>query len=290
MRRRSTYADLDEASIPLSDFRTELYERYVSTFKASDAPLSSLDLRAYFSLCRYRYLPLFEGLPKDCPILELGCGPGDMLEYLRLIGFSRAEGIDLSEEQVQIATDRGLNARVADVFECLESAPQRYRLILAMDFVEHFSKDELMRLVRAIRAALEPGGYLILQTPNGQGLFPSQVVYGDLTHLTIFTPESLQQLFRLWGFDEFHFVETGPVPVNWKGKIRALAWSVIKSCANLIRKIESGKSQAIWTENVICRCTKIESGPASAPIEAATFPAPRRPRSAQELSEHDESP
>ncbi len=247
---------MNEDLTSLSDFRAELYERYVSAFKGSDAEPSSADLASYFNWCQYKYLPLFDGLPKDTPILELGCGPGDMLEYLRQCGFSAAEGIDLSEEQVQIAKDRGLNARVADVFECLESVPQRYRVILAVDFVEHFSKDELMRLVPAIRTALEPGGTLIVQTPNGEGLFSNQVVYGDLTHLTIFTPESLKQLFRLWGFDAFHFVETGPAPANWKGKLRVLAWNLITRCANLVRKIESGKTQSIWTENMICRCTK----------------------------------
>jgi 2-polyprenyl-3-methyl-5-hydroxy-6-metoxy-1,4-benzoquinol methylase len=248
---------LTEASTSLSDFRTELYKRYVSTFKGSDARLSSSDLRSYFRWCQYKYLPLFEDLSKDVPILELGCGAGDMLEYLGRSGFSAAEGIDLSEEQVQIAKGRGLNARIADVFECLEAAPRRYRVILALDFLEHFSRDELMRLVPAIRAALEPGGYLIVQTPNGQGLFPHRVVYGDLTHLTIFTPESLKQLFRLWDFEQFHFVETGPAPHNLKGKLRVLAWSLITRCANLVRKIESGKTQSIWTENMICRCTKI---------------------------------
>ncbi len=128
--------------------------------------------------------------------------------------------------------------------------------------MEHFSKDELMRLVPAIKSALEPGGVLIVQTPNGQGLFPNQSVHGDLTHLTTFTPDSLTQLFRLWGFGEFRFVETGPVPADWKGKLRALAWSIITSTASLIRRIETGKTQAIWTESVICRCTLVEEASA----------------------------
>ncbi|HIG18350.1 MAG TPA: class I SAM-dependent methyltransferase, partial [Candidatus Handelsmanbacteria bacterium] len=174
---------LDEVSDSLSDFRTELYERYVSTFTRSEEPISEAEYRGYSNWCRHWYLPLFEDLPRDCAILELGCGPGDMLEFLGQNGFSAAEGIDLSPEQVQTARDRGLNARVADVFECLESAPQRYRAILALDFLEHFSKGELMKLVPAIRDALEPGGILILQTPNGQGLLSHYVICGDLSHL-----------------------------------------------------------------------------------------------------------
>jgi 2-polyprenyl-3-methyl-5-hydroxy-6-metoxy-1,4-benzoquinol methylase len=250
----------------LSDFRTELYERYVSTFKESVTDDSDSRFVAFLDWCAYKYTPLFEGLPKDGRILEVGCGPGDMLEFLRRSGFTEIEGIDLSREQVQIATDRGLNARVADVFECLESSPEQYRVIIAVDLVEHFTKDELMRLVPAIRNALAPGGTLILQTPNGEGLFPNQVAYGDLTHLTIFTPDSLMQLFRLWGFGDFTFIEAGPVPRKLTGKLRVVAWRLIRWVANLIRRIEAGKSQAIWTETMICRCTKIADSNEKRPI------------------------
>jgi len=240
----------------LSDFRTELYERYVSTFKGAERPVSSADRESYFRWCRHKFLPLFDDLPRDARILELGCGAGDMLEYLGRNGFSAVEGIDLAPEQVQLATERGLNARVADVFDVLGSASGGYQAIVALDFLEHFTKDELMTLVPTLRDALAPGGVLIMQTPNGQGLFSNQVVYGDLTHLTIFIPESFQQLFRLWGFDDFRFVETGPVPDGLKGRLRVVLWRLITRMASVARMIESGKSQAIWTENMICRCTR----------------------------------
>jgi SAM-dependent methyltransferase len=229
----------------------------VSGFKRADAISETEDLSSFFNWCRHHYLPLFRKLPRDAAILELGCGPGDLLQFLHDSGFSRAEGIDLSAEQVEIATGRGLNARVADVFECLETASQRYRVILAVDFVEHFSKDELMRLVPAIRSALEPGGQLIVQTPNGQGLFPHQIIYGDLTHMTIFTPDSLKQLFSLWEFDDFEFYDAGPAPGGWKGMIRTTAWSLIKFVANLVRRAETGKTQVVWSESLICRCRRV---------------------------------
>jgi 2-polyprenyl-3-methyl-5-hydroxy-6-metoxy-1,4-benzoquinol methylase len=246
----------------LTDFRTELYERYVSTFKAADAAAVDVDSEAavagFVEWCEGRYGPILEELPRDAPILELGCGQGDMLSFLRQAGFSDVRGIDLSAEQVAIARRRGLDAEVADVFEFLadESARERYRVIVAVDILEHFSKDELMRLVPAIRDALEPGGWLLAQTPNGEGLFPSQVIYGDLTHLTIFTPGSLRQLLRLFGFEEFRFYETGPVARGVTGRLRALAWRCIKAALNLVRMIEAGKTQSIWTETLILRCTR----------------------------------
>ena len=101
----------------MSDFRTELYERYVSTFKGAERAVSPADRESYFRWCRHKFLPLFDDLSRDGRILELGCGAGDMLEYLGRNGFSAVEGIDLAPEQVRLATERVLNARVADVFD-----------------------------------------------------------------------------------------------------------------------------------------------------------------------------
>src|SRR5205823_419899 len=125
-----------------------------------------------------------------------------------------------------------------------------------VDVLEHFSREELVVLAPRVLAALRPGGRLIVQTANGAGLFPRQVIYGDLTHLTIFTPESLRQLLRRFGFQNLTFYETGPIPIRLRGKLNVALWSATKAIANLIRQVETGKRQAIWTENFICAAFK----------------------------------
>jgi hypothetical protein len=113
-----------------------------------------------------------------------------------------------------------------------------------------------MRLLPLIRQALKAQGVLLIQTPNGEGLCSRQVIYGDLTHMTVLSPGSLRQLLTLTGFDNIRFMETGPVPKNLLGVLRVLGWKGVKACANTIRLIEAGKTQAIWTENMICASTK----------------------------------
>ena len=115
---------------------------------------------------------------------------------------------------------------------------------------------ELFRLFPKIHAALKPGGRLILQTPNGQGLFPHQVIYGDLTHVCVFTPASLAQLLICTGFERIEVRETGPIGKTWKGKVRVALWHILKRMANVCRRIEAAKSQEIWTENMLCCCFK----------------------------------
>jgi hypothetical protein len=114
----------------------------------------------------------------------------------------------------------------------------------------------LVQLAPLIFAALEPHGRLLVQTANGAGLLPGQIIFGDLTHQTVFTPESLAQLLRPAGFTGLRFYETGPIPLRLRGRLNVALWSAIKLAANTIRYIETGKRQAIWTENFICLAFK----------------------------------
>jgi SAM-dependent methyltransferase len=241
----------------MPDFRDELYRRYVSTFKGMSGQMSGPALRLFWRWCAFKYLPLLTDVGRDEPVLELGCGPGHLLELLAMAGFANVQGIDVSAEQVELAKVRGLRAEATDVFDFLASREDLYGAIVAIDFLEHFTKDELVRLVPLIYRALKPGGVLLVQTANGQGLFPRQVIYGDFTHLTVFTPGSLAQLLKLFGFDQFRFRETGPAPLSPRGALNVVLWGAIKGFANAVRRVETGKRQEIWTENFICRAVKV---------------------------------
>ena len=238
------------------DFRDDLYSQYVTGFKGLDQPMDTESLQSYLEWCRFKYGPYLAKFSRDAAVLEVGCGPGNLLLYLAGEGFTKARGIDISEEQVQIALERGLDAEVADVFDFLPRALARFQVVFAIDFVEHFEKDELLELLRLIYGVFDNDGWLIVQTPNGQGLFPRQVIYADLTHLTILSPSSLRQALQLAGFCDIRFEETGPAPKDMRGKGRVMLWKAVKLVANLIRVIETGKTQRIWTENLICVARK----------------------------------
>ena len=247
----------------MDDARSKLYTRYVSTFKEDHRPVYTdpFPETTWYEFSRerhyeYLYLPLLDDCSPQARILELGCGEGDMLTFLSKHGFQNVTGIDVSEEQIAIARERGLNCEQADVFAYLEGQRASYDVIIAKDFFEHFTTEELLQLSSQIAEVLTDDGKLIIQTPNGRGLFPGQVMYGDLTHKTILTPQSLQQLLRPYGFTRFEFKEVGPTPTYILGVPRVIGWELIKAAANLMRLIEKGKSQRLWTENMLCLCTK----------------------------------
>ncbi len=234
----------------MTQFRQTLYDRYLSTFK--DDGTWKRKHSTLYNWCEKNLQPFLEKLSKQSRILELGCGQGQVLDFLNKQGFSSVEGIDTSEEQVMAAEQYGLQVYHSDVFDFLQASLHAYDLVLAIDFVEHFTRQELIQLLYGIKEVLNKGGHLILRTPNGQGIFAGQVIYGDLTHMTILTPQSLRQILRFTGFEivsikESLFSTKGP-----KRKIRYMLWNLLKIGLNVMRKISSGKSQDIWTENFVC--------------------------------------
>ena len=230
------------------DFRAALYRTYASTFKGD----SGRTAEGSFDWWDHKYLPLLADLERGSEILEIGCGSGALLSYLERRGFQHAQGVDISVEQIELARKRGVQAEQADALTYLEAHRKTFAAIVAVDVLEHLNRDELLRIASMLHAALEPRGRLLVQTANGAGLLPGQVIFGDLTHLTVFTPESLAQLLRSVGFCDLTFYETGPIPIRVRGKLDHVLWSGIKRCAATIRKIETGKRQTIWTENFIC--------------------------------------
>lgn len=232
------------------DYRNPLYERYVSSFK--DRGNSDQHLASYWLWCDHKIWPLLKELPHESRVLDLGCGSGSFVEYLNRKGFTQVEGFDISAEQIAIGQARGLNIQQADVWDVLAGGDETYNVIIALDFVEHFTKSELLDLLPRIFSRLTPGGLLLIQTPNGSGLLPGHVVYGDLTHNTIFNASSLTNLLRLNGLTDIAFFETGPIPKGWRGHLRVFFWRVIRSIAHGIHRIETGRTQQVWTENLLC--------------------------------------
>jgi SAM-dependent methyltransferase len=235
----------------MGDFRDRVYERYVTTFKD---PVQTSGGRGFHAWCEENYLPLLAGLSREAFILELGCGAGQLLAFLRRAGFTNARGVDLSPEQVAIAQREGLNAQVLDARHALRVAERELDAVIAIDFLEHFSVDEIFELLEKVMVSLCPGGRLILRTPNGGALLGGHVIYGDLSHLTIFAPTSLRQTLRLAGFDEIVIRSCPPSHGTLGGRVRAPLWRAIAAGASVLHRIETGKEQSIWTESMLCVC------------------------------------
>jgi 2-polyprenyl-3-methyl-5-hydroxy-6-metoxy-1,4-benzoquinol methylase len=94
-------------------------------------------------------------------LLDVGAGAGALVELAGEMGFD-AEGIDLCGPNAARAAGRGLRVRQGDALEL--DADGVYDTVTIMDLVEHVL--DPLRLLRAARRALAPGGQLVVYTPN----------------------------------------------------------------------------------------------------------------------------
>ncbi|QQS34660.1 MAG: class I SAM-dependent methyltransferase [Ignavibacteriales bacterium] len=238
------------------DFRKQLYDAYVTTFKNYISNENNYSNESLFAGYKKRYLKYLSGFSKNASVIDIGCGNGLLLQFLYKEGFNNLYGIDISDEQINIARSRGLNADSYDVFSFLTEHKKKYDIVFAMDVIEHLYKKELFDFFRGIHSILNENGLLIIQTPNGDGISPNHIIYGDLTHLTIFNPNSLSQILRLVGFDEINSFETGPTTKGFLSTIRLILWKIIRVIFMAVRIIETGGSEKILTQDFTCTARK----------------------------------
>jgi 2-polyprenyl-3-methyl-5-hydroxy-6-metoxy-1,4-benzoquinol methylase len=234
------------------NYREHLYSRYRAThLKAQKLPTAeSFDYEARV------YRKIFGTLlpaDKSAAIFELGCGCGSFLHYLQKEGYRGAEGIDQDPEHIKTASTLGVRgASAGDALEHLGRNAGRYDCVVAIDVIEHFTKDELFGILDTIRGALKPGGLFIWRAPNADGPFAGRIRYGDLTHELAFTKDSAWQLMRAAGFGNVAVLPEEPVATGARSLLRVLLWGLFKPLAKLYLFAESYAHQgALLTPNLI---------------------------------------
>ena len=123
-------------------------------------------------------------------ILDVGCGHGAFLYVLEKLGYNDLSGIDISEEQIELAHKLGIaQARLGKLEQQLAALPEAsLDVVLAMDVLEHLTKQELYCTLREIRRVLKAHGCCIAHVSNAEGLYGMRIRYGDMTHEQAFTP------------------------------------------------------------------------------------------------------
>jgi 2-polyprenyl-3-methyl-5-hydroxy-6-metoxy-1,4-benzoquinol methylase len=236
--------------------REFLYTRYVSAFKGEEGGSGIEIPPSRRRWLQHRVLPLLADVPRTGRVCELGCGNGGFLGFLKDSGFQCVNGVDWSAEQVALARSRGFDVSQGDLFDVLAASHGQFDLVVAIDVIEHLSHDQLLRFGSLMMQALRPGGMLLVQTPNGEGLFAGHVIHGDLTHCTIFNENSIKQYLRAFGFEDIRVVETAPVRAGVRGTARWMIWSIVRLVGRVAIAAESGRLPGVLTQEFLCTCRK----------------------------------
>jgi O-antigen chain-terminating methyltransferase len=151
---------------------------------------------------RHRLDGLLPFLRGAAPVLDLGCGRGELLLLLREAGVA-ASGVDSDPALVQAARRRGLEVAEGDALAALRALPDgSLGAITAIHLLEHLAADAVLRLLGEVRRVLWPGGVLIAECPNphtlrvGAGEF-----WIDPTHRRPLPPETLRLLATASGLE-----------------------------------------------------------------------------------------
>jgi len=111
---------------------------------------------------RYIYMYIQDGT-----VLDVGCGNGDLLTYIRKNEFPNSflQGIEISKRCVEMCKEKGLNVSESSIEDF--EPKERYDNIIMSDVLEHVA--DYKAVIRRVKRMLKTNGRLILTLPNPQG-------------------------------------------------------------------------------------------------------------------------
>jgi len=180
--------------------------------------------------CRLR-----KHLPVDRAVacLDVPCGSGNFLYFLRRHGYSEIIGYDNDARQIERASALGLPVVRRDAMEILAEDSRSYGLISSLDFVEHLSRDEALRFIGLCHERLVPGGVFVLRTPSADGPFGAHDAWNDLTHRWVMTSEVLEAVLEMMGFNDVAVLDERPQPYNLVNTCRMAVFMAARACASV---------------------------------------------------------
>jgi len=144
------------------------------------------------------YLPLLEA---QGPVLDVGCGRGELLSLLAESGIS-ATGVDIDDSMLTRARAKGVSVVLDDAVQYLDSLEKEtLGAVVSFQVIEHLPVESLRQLLTSALRVLRPGGILIAETVNPHSPAALKTFWLDLTHVRPLYPESMLLLARECGYD-----------------------------------------------------------------------------------------
>ena len=182
------YAKPFEAATDPVEARDSAYDAFEEIFRGSEDRVREL---------LQPYVPV---LLDYAPVLDVGCGRGELLELLREAG-TEARGIDLDQGMVERSRRKGLNVELADAVAYLDRQdPGSLGAVFASHVIEHLSYEELEQVFELSRRLLRPGGLFVAETINVHSLSAFKTFWTDPSHRAPIFPEVAHALALIHGF------------------------------------------------------------------------------------------
>jgi len=144
-------------------------------------------------------------------VADIGCGTGMLLDALEG-KFSHYHGVDLSPDMLAYARQRqmpGAHSKVSwhqeDIVSFLNSRPDTFDNVFALDFSEHVNDDNWVRILKGVATSLKPGGSFYMHTPNREYIIELLKHHGILKqfpeHIAVRDRAENSRLLQAAGFE-----------------------------------------------------------------------------------------
>lgn len=178
--------------------------------------------------------------PSTGRVIDIGCGQGELVKLLRADGYD-AEGVDVSPEQVGIAQAAGLRGVYCDDYrKVLAKQVGQFAAITATDFLEHLGKEEVLHAFDLVNSALMQNGVFVGRVPNAASPLSGHIRYGDFTHESSYTAQSLKQVASAAGFAVVRVWSCPPVAHGLVSSVRVAVWKPMSALCKLALAAETG--------------------------------------------------
>lgn len=162
-----------------------------------------------------QYLPALPAAEQAGPVIDIGCGRGEWLQLIKTKGYNGI-GLEISPVMQDYCQRKGLQVHLHPFTEWLHQQPDHsLAAITAFQVVEHLPFEQVYALAQEARRTLQPGGLLLLETPNPENLLVgSHTFYHDPTHKNPLTPTLLKFLAGYLGFTDIQIIRSNPYPAE----------------------------------------------------------------------------
>jgi SAM-dependent methyltransferase len=189
--------------------------------------------------------------PSVGPVLDIGCGQGELVRLMLADGYDAA-GVDVSPEQVALARAAGVaNVRAGDFCAFLAEHPGQLGAVTATDVLEHLTKDEVLAAFDQVANALAADGVFVARVPNAVSPFGGHIRYGDFTHESWFTAASVRQLAATAGLSVITIRPSPPIAHGLASAARVVVWKMVSGLCKTALAAETGVVRGhIVTQNL----------------------------------------
>lgn len=199
--------------LPLAQDIPRLYpEDYRNYMPLGQGPFTALKKLRFTSQAKQ----LLRHFSKSSKVLEIGYGNGQLLLSLKSLGVKELYGQDFSDASAESLNKAGIQVQVANAEEAL-AFESNVDVVILNNVIEHFINPRKV-LINTFDK-LNPGGKLILLTPNAKAL--EAEIFGKFwagyhipRHTYIFNKNNLSILLKQIGFRNMDFYKESD-PAQW---------------------------------------------------------------------------